>query len=112
LVRQVLFCQSSHFVFKAFLIIMDLLMILFSIGAAGVAGDSEALDDRDGCKDLTITTGYGIGMNAFMVFWILAQLGITVFPCGPLAEAASSSQSYGSGAAGSNDDKFTTEPAT
>eukprot|EP00968_Pinguiococcus_pyrenoidosus_P009359 scaffold731_cov261-Pinguiococcus_pyrenoidosus.AAC.105 len=87
-------------------------MILFSIAAAGVVGDSEALDDRDECTDLETYLGFGVGISCFLVFWILAQIGIIVFPCGPLGESVSAPTQTQQDKSSHDDKKIETEVAS
>eukprot|EP00636_Phaeomonas_parva_P006800 CAMPEP_0118879076 /NCGR_PEP_ID=MMETSP1163-20130328/18924_1 /TAXON_ID=124430 /ORGANISM="Phaeomonas parva, Strain CCMP2877" /LENGTH=237 /DNA_ID=CAMNT_0006815113 /DNA_START=247 /DNA_END=957 /DNA_ORIENTATION=- len=82
---KVLFCKRTSPIWKGVLIFLNVLMILFCIGAAGVASDSDALErDIPGCDDgeSESKNGYGVGICAFLVFWIIGQTLLIVFPFG------------------------------
>eukprot|EP00968_Pinguiococcus_pyrenoidosus_P009362 scaffold731_cov261-Pinguiococcus_pyrenoidosus.AAC.108 len=86
-------------------------MIIFSLAAASLIINSDALEYRDGCTDLETYLGYGAGISYFLVFWILAQLGIIIFPCCLLGEEAPAPTQAPQDKFSSADQKFETEAA-
>jgi len=102
---KILFCKSGHILWKLVMLFLDLLIVLFVLSAAAVAGESDALDADIGCTDNEITTGYGTGMCAFLVVYVL---GKTIFFLCP-APSCQASPAATPGASGRNG--FATETA-
>eukprot|EP00968_Pinguiococcus_pyrenoidosus_P025332 scaffold5892_cov169-Pinguiococcus_pyrenoidosus.AAC.4 len=78
---------------KILFVALDILMMIFSITAVSVAGSSDALHGGHICRSSRSYLGYGAGISAFLIFWILAQIGMVCFPCGPLREVATAPRS-------------------
>lgn len=68
-------CRGS-FIMKALFSAINFLTILFLISAAGSAGDAEGMDiDSAGC-DETVGLSYGMGICAFLIFWVFGHWAI------------------------------------
>jgi len=74
------FFKSDHLLWKLVMLFLDVLVFLFVLSAAAIAGESDVLDANIGCDDNEITTGYGTGMCAFLVVYVLAKTIFFLFP--------------------------------